>query len=77
LTRLVARPLVKLYILGVACLLTGLVGASRVYLGVHFPTDVLAGWLAGLVWATLCWLVARWLQKRGQVEASEESSVSC
>jgi undecaprenyl-diphosphatase len=71
LARLVARPLVKLYFLAVACLLSGLVGASRVYLGVHFPTDVLAGWLAGLVWATLCWLVARWLQKRGQVESGD------
>jgi undecaprenyl-diphosphatase len=69
LARLVARPLIKLYILAVACLLTSLVGISRVYLGVHYPTDVLAGWLAGLVWATLCWLVARWLQKRGQVES--------
>ena len=72
LTRLVARPLVKLYILAIACVLTGLVGLSRVFLGVHYPTDVLAGWLAGLVWATLCWLVARWLQRRGQIEPEEE-----
>ena len=71
LTRLVARPLIKLYLLGIACVLTGLVGLSRVYLGVHYPTDVLAGWLAGLVWATLCWLVARWLQRRGQIEPEE------
>jgi undecaprenyl-diphosphatase len=58
----------KVYVLGVAILVTLLVGTSRVYLGVHYPTDVLAGWLAGLVWALLCWLVARWLQRRGQVE---------
>jgi undecaprenyl-diphosphatase len=74
LARLVARPLVKFYFLAVACLLTGLVGASRIYLGVHYPTDVLAGWLAGLVWAALCWLVARWLQKRGQVESGDNES---
>jgi undecaprenyl-diphosphatase len=52
----------------VALLLTGLVGASRVYLGVHYPTDVLAGWTAGLVWAVFCWLLTRWLQRKGAVE---------
>lgn len=61
----------KIYVLSVAVLLTIAVGLSRIYLGVHYPTDVLAGWLAGLIWALLCWLVARWLQRRGQVEAPD------
>jgi undecaprenyl-diphosphatase len=68
LTRLAAERRVKLYFLAAALLLTFLVGVSRVYMGVHYPTDVLAGWTAGLVWALLCWLVARYLQRRGAVE---------
>jgi undecaprenyl-diphosphatase len=59
----------KIYVLSVAILLSVFVGISRIYLGVHYPTDVLAGWLAGLVWALFCWLVARWLQVHGKVEA--------
>jgi undecaprenyl-diphosphatase len=59
----------KLYILTVALLLTGLVGVSRVFMGVHFPSDVLAGWTAGLVWATLCWMIVRKLQQRGSIES--------
>lgn len=59
---------VKAYCLLVALMLTFLVGVSRVYLGVHYPTDVLAGWAAGLAWALICWLVARFLQRRGTVE---------
>jgi undecaprenyl-diphosphatase len=62
------RPHLRIYFLSVAFLLTGLVGLSRVYLGVHYPTDVLAGWTAGLVWAMLCSLVAEYLQRRGAVE---------
>lgn len=49
------------YILGAAIVLTLLIGASRVYLGVHWPTDVLAGWCLGAAWALLCWIAATWL----------------
>jgi undecaprenyl-diphosphatase len=72
--RLFEERRLKAYFLLVAATLTLLVGVSRVYLGVHYPTDVLAGWTAGLAWAILCWLIARWLQRRGMVERAGESA---
>lgn len=68
LARLAHRRVLKLYFVAVALILTGLTGISRVYMGVHYPTDVLAGWSAGSVWALICWLTARWLQSRRTVE---------
>jgi undecaprenyl-diphosphatase len=68
LTRVQPQRRVKAYLLTVAVVLTVLIGVSRVYLGVHWPTDVLAGWCIGSAWAMLCWLAALWLQRRGQVE---------
>ena len=64
----------KIYFFGCAILLTTATGVSRVYLGVHWPTDVLAGWAAGAFWALLCWLVVRYLQSRGQVEEEAEQN---
>ena len=54
---------VKTYIFAVSVLLTLIVGLSRIYLGVHWPTDVIAGWSFGAAWALLCWMAVRWLER--------------
>jgi undecaprenyl-diphosphatase len=59
---------VRVYIIGMAVLLALVVGLSRLYLGVHYPTDVLAGWCLGAAWAGLCLVGAAWLQRRGAAE---------
>lgn len=64
LTRVERRRIVRLYILVVAVGLTLLIGASRIYLGVHWPSDVLAGWCAGAAWAMGCWVVLAVAQGR-------------
>jgi undecaprenyl-diphosphatase len=70
LARMQPRKRIKAYILGVALVLTLLIGMSRIYLGVHWPSDVPAGWALGAGWAMLAWAAGRWLQLHGDIERS-------
>ena len=61
--RLADRRVTKWYCMAAAMFLTFLVGTSRIFLGVHYPTDVLAGWLLGMTWALACWTVERRIEQ--------------
>jgi undecaprenyl-diphosphatase len=74
LMRIAERRLTKVYCLVVAVLLTLLVGVSRVFLGVHYPSDVIGGWILGFVWASLCWLVEQRSEAVTGVQEERESA---
>jgi len=57
------RPL-RIYVIAAGIFLTVLVGSTRLILGVHWPSDVLAGWILGAGWASLCASVSHLLSRR-------------
>ena len=61
---------VSIYFMALAAFLTVIVGVSRIYFGVHYPTDVIGGWCIGAAWAITCWIVAARLQALGRVGAT-------
>jgi len=64
---------VSIYFMALAAFLTVIVGTSRIYLGVHYPTDVLGGWCIGTAWAIACWIVPARLQATGRIEPTGAS----
>jgi undecaprenyl-diphosphatase len=72
-SRVETSTAVRRYLISAALSLTLLVGFSRLYLGVHWPTDVAAGWIVGALWAAACSLAAKRLQSRSAVEGAGPS----
>ncbi|MEQ7874699.1 phosphatase PAP2 family protein [Sphingomonas sp. ASV193] len=66
--RAVEGRALQVYLLCSAVTLVVLIGLSRIYLGVHWPSDVLFGWGVGAAWAALSSLAAKSLQRRKAVE---------
>ena len=58
----------RIFVIAVAALLVLAIGFTRLYLGVHYPSDVLGGWTVGATWALAMGLVATKLQERRKME---------
>jgi undecaprenyl-diphosphatase len=62
------HPLARAFIIVSGLMIAVFTGVSRIYLGVHYFTDVVAGWTIGGCWAVTCWLATRYLSARARDE---------
>jgi undecaprenyl-diphosphatase len=62
--RLTEKTSVRIYVFAVAVAIALAVGLTRIFLGVHWPSDVIAGWALGAAWAALSWLAVSVLRRR-------------
>ena len=70
-------PKQRWWIYSLTVILVAIIGLSRLYLGVHWPTDIIAGYTAGLVWLIACiYSLEVWKQFRASSVASEEKFLS-
>ena len=65
LARAQSEARLRIFVFCTGLLMALMIGTSRVYLGVHYPTDVLAGWCFGSLWVCLFWLIARRYTRHG------------
>jgi undecaprenyl-diphosphatase len=63
---------VRLFVTGATMAIVGMIGVSRVYLGVHWPSDVLAGWIFGALWALGWWQAELMLFRRARQRAAAD-----
>lgn len=71
LANLTGRRAIRIYTLIVTGVMIVLIGLSRIYLGVHYPTDVVAGWCVGAAWASAVWLIAWRLDRKAAAGAEK------
>ncbi|WGM32905.1 phosphatase PAP2 family protein [Brevundimonas sp. NIBR11] len=79
LTRAFPRKRVKAWVLGVGMTFALIVGLTRIYLGAHWASDVMAGWCVGAAWAMALWLVSYAVERRQtrhQAHLVDEPAVS-
>jgi undecaprenyl-diphosphatase len=76
LARIAPRRREKMYALGVALTLAMLIGATRIYLGVHWASDVFAGWSLGAAWAMACWLLEWAIERKVDPAAVDKATRS-
>ena len=74
-TAVIHHRRIRIFVVGASLVVVGLVGVSRLVLGVHYLTDVIGGWMIGATWALACrWIEFRWvlrLEKRDEMRAKK------